>query len=150
MGSAKRKSSQLDARKLALYEMAYNLALASPRGYGWRPDDPQRSDEVKKALARSILEKIVSGETDPDSKSENGPWRRFFWGSDFAEGFSQSVPSTPAGRMRRKRSKTSKACSTSRPGPSASPSCSTRSRACSDNGPFSREDVLRSFSDWPR
>lgn len=65
MGSAKRKSSQLDARKLSLYEMAYKLALASLRGYGWRPDDPQRSDEVKKALARSILEKIVSGETDP-------------------------------------------------------------------------------------
>jgi hypothetical protein len=66
MGSAKRKSSELDARKLALYEMSYKLALASLRGYGWRPDDPPRSDEVRRALARSILEKIVSGETDPN------------------------------------------------------------------------------------
>jgi len=54
MGSAKRKSSQLDARK-----------LASLGGYGWRPDDPPRSDEVRRALARKILERIVSGETDP-------------------------------------------------------------------------------------
>ena len=66
MGSAKRKSSELEARKLALYETSYKLALASLRGYGWRPDDPPRSDEVRRALARSILEKIVSGETDPN------------------------------------------------------------------------------------
>jgi hypothetical protein len=65
MGSAKRKSSQLDARKLALYEMSYKLALASLGGYGWRPDDPPRSDELRRALARNILERIVSGETDP-------------------------------------------------------------------------------------
>jgi hypothetical protein len=64
MGSAKRKSSELDARKLALYEMSYKLALASLRGYGWSADDPPRSDEVRTALARSVLEKIVSGETD--------------------------------------------------------------------------------------
>jgi hypothetical protein len=55
MGSAKRKSSQLDARKLALYEMSYKLALASLGGYGWRPGDPPRSDEVRRALARNIL-----------------------------------------------------------------------------------------------
>jgi hypothetical protein len=55
MGSAKRKSSQLDARKLALYEMSYKLALASLGGYGWRPDDPPRSDEVRRALARNIV-----------------------------------------------------------------------------------------------
>jgi hypothetical protein len=53
MGSAKRKSSQLDARKLALYEMSYKLALASLGGYGWRPDDPPRSDEVRRALAET-------------------------------------------------------------------------------------------------
>ena len=53
MGSAKRKSSELDARNLALYEMSYKLALASLRGYGWKPDDPPRSDEVRRALARS-------------------------------------------------------------------------------------------------
>jgi hypothetical protein len=58
MGSAKRKSSQLDARKLALYEWPLG-------GYGWRPDDPPRSDEVRRALARNILERIVSGKTDP-------------------------------------------------------------------------------------
>ena len=62
MGSAKRKSSQLDARKLALYEMSYKLALASLRGYGWSADDPPRSDGVRTALARSVLEKIVSGD----------------------------------------------------------------------------------------
>ena len=66
MGSAKRKSSELDARKLALYEMSYKLALASLKGYGWRPDDPPRSHEVRGALARSVTEKIVSGETDPN------------------------------------------------------------------------------------
>ena len=66
MGSAKRKSSELDARKLALYEMSYKLALASLRGYGWRPDDSPRSDEVRRALARSILKKVGSGETDPN------------------------------------------------------------------------------------
>jgi len=66
MASAKRKSSELDAKKRALYEMSYKLALASLRGYGWRPDDPPRSDEVRRALASSVLEKIVSGETDPN------------------------------------------------------------------------------------
>jgi hypothetical protein len=64
MGSAKRFSPRLDARKLALYEQAYKLALASLRGYGWRADPP-RTEEVRTALARSIKEKIVSGETDP-------------------------------------------------------------------------------------
>jgi hypothetical protein len=66
MGSAKRKSSELDAKKFALYEMAYKLALATLRGYRWRPEDPPRSDEVRKALASSIVENIVSGETDPN------------------------------------------------------------------------------------
>jgi hypothetical protein len=66
MGSAKRKSSELDARKLALYEMSYKLTLASLKGYGWRPDDPPQSDEIRSALVSSVLEKIVSGETDPN------------------------------------------------------------------------------------
>ena len=66
MRSAKRTSSQLDARKLALYERAYKLALASLKGYGWRANDPPRSDEIRTALARSIVEKVLSGETDPN------------------------------------------------------------------------------------
>jgi hypothetical protein len=65
MGSAKRTSSSLDARKLALYEQAYKLALASLRGYGWRAGGPARTEEVRTALSKSIVEKIVSGETDP-------------------------------------------------------------------------------------
>ena len=77
MASAKRKSSELDAKKRALYEMSYKLALASLRGYGWRPDDPPRSDEVRRALASSVLEKIVSGETDPKANPKIGLGERF-------------------------------------------------------------------------
>ena len=47
-------------------ELAYKSALASLRSYGWKTDDPPRTEEeVRTALARSIREKIVSGETDP-------------------------------------------------------------------------------------
>lgn len=63
MGSAKGKSSRLNATKVALYEQAYRLALASLRGYGWTADDPPRTEEIRTAL--SEREKIVSGETDP-------------------------------------------------------------------------------------
>jgi hypothetical protein len=67
MGSVRRmSSSRLDPTKLALYEQAYKLVLASLRGYGWRADDSRRTDEVRTALAKSIIEKIVSGETDPN------------------------------------------------------------------------------------
>jgi hypothetical protein len=65
MGSAKRKPPGLNARKLALYEHAYRLALASLRGYRWAADDQLRAEEIKTALSESIVEKIVSGETDP-------------------------------------------------------------------------------------
>jgi hypothetical protein len=65
MGSAKGKSSRLGAKKLALYEQAYRLALASLRGYGWRADDQPRAEAIRTALSESIIEKIVSGETDP-------------------------------------------------------------------------------------
>jgi len=63
MASAKRTSSRLDARKIVLYKQAYKLALASLRG--WRADEPPRTAEVRMALSRSIIEKILSGETDP-------------------------------------------------------------------------------------
>jgi len=66
MASAKRTSSRLDARKIVLYKQAYKLALASLRGYGWRADEPPRTAEVRMALSRSIIEKILSGETDPN------------------------------------------------------------------------------------
>jgi len=65
MRSANKKSSSLDARRLAIYEQAYKLALASLRGYGWRPDNLPRADEVKMALTATIREKVASGETDP-------------------------------------------------------------------------------------
>jgi hypothetical protein len=65
MGSARRKLPRLNARKLAIYEHAYRLALASLRGYGWAADDPPRTEEIRTALSKSIIEKIVSGETDP-------------------------------------------------------------------------------------
>jgi hypothetical protein len=65
MGSASKKSLRLDARKLAIYEQAYKLALASLRGYGWRPDDLPRTEEIRTALATSIREKVAAGETDP-------------------------------------------------------------------------------------
>jgi len=64
MGSVKGKPRRLYARKLALYEQAYRLALASLRGYGWTTSDPPGT-EVKTALSESIIEKIVAGETDP-------------------------------------------------------------------------------------
>jgi hypothetical protein len=64
MGSVKGKTRRLNTRKLALYEQAYRLALASLRGYGWT-NDPPRTEEVRTALSESIIEKIVSGETDP-------------------------------------------------------------------------------------
>jgi len=51
--------------KLALYEQAYKLALASLRGCGWRAGGPARTEEVRTALSKSIVEKIVSGKTDP-------------------------------------------------------------------------------------
>jgi hypothetical protein len=41
------------------------LALASLRGYRWAADDQLRAEEIKTALSESIVEKIVSGETDP-------------------------------------------------------------------------------------
>jgi hypothetical protein len=63
MGSVKGKARRLNARKLALYEQAYRLAMASLRGYGWTTNGP--TEEVKTALSESIIEKIVSGETDP-------------------------------------------------------------------------------------
>jgi hypothetical protein len=65
MGSVKEKPRRLNARKLALYEQAYRLALASLRGYGWTTNDPPGTEEVRTALSESIIEKIVSGETDP-------------------------------------------------------------------------------------
>jgi hypothetical protein len=65
MRPASKKSSRLDARRLAIYEQAYKLALASLRGYGWRPDDLPRTEEVRTALATSIRDKVASGETDP-------------------------------------------------------------------------------------
>ena len=64
MGSVKGKARRLSTRKLALYEQAYRLALASLRGYGLT-NDPPRTEEVRTALSESIIEKIVSGETDP-------------------------------------------------------------------------------------
>jgi hypothetical protein len=65
MGSVKGKTRRLNTRKLALYEQAYRLTMASLRGYGWTTNDPPRTEEVKTALSESIIEKIVSGETDP-------------------------------------------------------------------------------------
>jgi hypothetical protein len=65
MGSVKGKPRRLNARKLALYEQAYRLAMASLRGYGWTTNDPPRTEEVRTALSESIIEKIVAGETDP-------------------------------------------------------------------------------------
>ena len=64
MGSVKGKARRLNARKLALYQQAYRLALASLRGYGWTANDPPRTEEVRTALSESIIEKILSGETD--------------------------------------------------------------------------------------
>jgi hypothetical protein len=66
MGSAKGKPSKLNARKVALYEQAYRLALVSLRGYGWTADHSPRMEEIRTALSESIMEKIVSGETDPE------------------------------------------------------------------------------------
>jgi hypothetical protein len=65
MAPAKGKPQRLNGRKRLLYEDAYNLVLASLRGYGWTGDEPQRSEEIRKALSESIIEKILSGETDP-------------------------------------------------------------------------------------
>jgi hypothetical protein len=65
MGSVKRNVRRLNAGKLALYEQAYRLAMASLRGYGWTASNPPRTEEVRTALSESIIEKIVSGETDP-------------------------------------------------------------------------------------
>jgi hypothetical protein len=56
MGSAKGKSSKLNARKVALYEQAYRLALASLRGYGWTADHSPRMEEIRTALSESIME----------------------------------------------------------------------------------------------
>jgi hypothetical protein len=65
MGSVKGNVRRLNAGKLALYEQAYRLAMASLRGYGWTASNPPRTEEVRTALSESIIEKIVSGETDP-------------------------------------------------------------------------------------
>ena len=65
MASVRRKPTNLEAGKLALYEMSYKLALASLKGYGWA-DDEARSNEIRSALAKTVLEKVVSGETDPN------------------------------------------------------------------------------------
>lgn len=65
MASVRRKPTNLEAGKLALYEMSYKLALASLKGYGWRADEA-RSNEIRSALAKTVLEKVVSGETDPN------------------------------------------------------------------------------------
>jgi hypothetical protein len=65
MGSVKGKARRLNASKLALYEQAYRLAMASLRGYGWTTNDPPRMEEIRTALCESIIEKIVAGETDP-------------------------------------------------------------------------------------
>ena len=65
MGSVKGKARRLNARKLALYEQAYRLAMASLRGYGCTTNDPQRTEEIRTPLCESIIEKIVAGETDP-------------------------------------------------------------------------------------
>ena len=66
MASVRRKPTNLEAGKLALYEMSYKLALASLKGYGWRADDEARSNEIRSALTKTVLEKVVSGETDPN------------------------------------------------------------------------------------
>ena len=66
MASVKRKPANLEADKLALYEMSYKLALASLKGYGWRADDEALSSETRSALAKTVFEKVVSGETDPN------------------------------------------------------------------------------------
>jgi hypothetical protein len=64
MGTAKGKPLRLSGRKRLLYDDAYRLVLASLRGYGWTADEPQRSEEIRTALSQSIIEKILSGETD--------------------------------------------------------------------------------------
>jgi hypothetical protein len=65
MSAAKRQPPKLNGRKRVLYEDAYRLALSSLRGYGWTADEPKRSEEITAALSQSIIEKILSGETDP-------------------------------------------------------------------------------------
>jgi hypothetical protein len=69
MGSAKRKPPGLGVRKLALYEHAYRLALASLRGYRWAADDQLRTEEIKTALSESIVEKITEDAIEKSASS---------------------------------------------------------------------------------
>ena len=92
MGSAERKSSELDARKLALYEMAYNLALATLRGYRWRADDPAAIRRSQKSPGQEHRRKHRLRRDGPQSNRKMGPGERFSGEATSVKAFSQSSP----------------------------------------------------------